>query len=50
MESDIFDVIEAALKKAGYTILDGDWDSVIIRHPNSDSDYEIKVSAIENRC
>jgi len=46
MESDIFAVIEAALAKAGYKILDGDHDSVIIRHANSDSDYEISVKEI----
>ena len=43
MESDIFDVIETALKKAGYVILDGDENSVIIHHPNSDSDYIVRV-------
>ena len=44
MESDIFDVIETALGKAGYKVLDGGDDSIIIRHPNSDTDYEIKVT------
>ena len=49
MSSDIFEVIEAALSRAGYVILDGeDKDSIIIRHKNSDSDYEIKVSEIIN--
>ena len=43
MESDIFDVIETALGKAGYKVIDGDDDSIIIRHSNSDTDYEIKV-------
>lgn len=47
MESDIFEVIEYALAKAGYKILDGDGDSIIIRHSNSDSDYRIKVSPCE---
>ena len=47
MLSDIFTVIEAALMKAGYVVLDGDRDSVIIHHPNSDDDYIIKVSEIE---
>lgn len=46
MESDIFAVIEAALARAGYKILDGDHNSVIIRHPNSDSDYVIRVEEI----
>ena len=44
MESDIFEVIENALARAGYKIMDGDNNSVIIRHPNSDSDYRIKVT------
>lgn len=48
MESDIFEVIETALKKAGYTVLDGDDDSIIVRHKNSDYDYEIKVNASIN--
>ena len=43
MESDIFEVIEIALKKAGYQIKDGDHDSIIIGHPNSDTDYIIRV-------
>lgn len=46
MESDIFDVIDNALTRAGYVVLDGDQDCVIIRHKNSDIDYEIKVSEI----
>ena len=47
MLSDIFDVIENALAKAGYLIMDGDnSDSVLNRDKNSDSDYEIKVSEI----
>ena len=46
MESDIFTVIESALALAGYKVLDGDGDSIIIRHPNSDSDYKIKVEEI----
>lgn len=46
MESDIFDVIEQALALAGYKVLDGDHDSIIVRHTNSDSDYEIKVTKI----
>lgn len=43
MESDIFDVIESALARAGYKVLDGDASSIIIRHPNSDADYRISV-------
>ena len=43
MESDIFEVIESALTKAGYKVLDGDGNSIIIRHSNSDTDYQIHV-------
>lgn len=43
MESDIFEVIETALAKAGYKVLDGDRDSIIIRHSNSDTNYKIHV-------
>lgn len=46
MKSDIFEVIENALARAGYKILDGDADSIIIRHANSDSDYQIKVAEV----
>ena len=46
MESDIFEVLETALAKAGYKVLDGDEDSIVIRHPNSDNDYEIRVTEI----
>ena len=42
----IFDVMESALALAGYEIMDGDRDSVIIRHCTSDSDFEIKVDEI----
>ena len=41
--SDIFEVIETALAKAGYKILDGDDASIFIRHSNSDTDYEIRL-------
>lgn len=47
MESDIFEVIENALAKAGYKVMDGDSsNSIIIRHANSDSDYQIEVTEI----
>lgn len=46
MESDIFEVMEVALARAGYKILDGDGESFIIRHPNSDTDYVIHVKEI----
>ena len=44
--SDIFDVIETALARAGYKIMDGDKTSVIVRHTNSDTDYEIRLTEI----
>ena len=46
MERDIFEVVETALSRAGYKILDGDWNSVIIRHSACDKDYEIKVTEL----
>lgn len=46
MESDIFDLIEYVLTKAGYKVLDGDEDSIVVHHPNSDNDYEIRVTEI----
>ena len=46
MQSDIFEVIERALAKAGYKVLDGDENSIIIRHANSDTDYAICVTEI----
>ena len=48
MESDIFEVIETALTRAGYKILDGNNDSIIVRHKNSDYDYEIKVNEVSD--
>jgi len=39
----IFDVIDSSLAMAGYKIMDGDADSICIRHCASDTDYEIKV-------
>lgn len=44
MNSDIFEVIENVLAKARYKILDGDKCGVIIRHPNSDTDYRVTVT------
>jgi len=42
----IFNVIDNALAMAGYKILDGDRDSVIIRYSRLDADFEIKISEI----
>lgn len=46
MKSNILEVIETALAKAGYKILDGDGDSIVIRHSNSDQDYRIQVTEV----
>ncbi|MBQ9954764.1 MAG: hypothetical protein IJO87_04975 [Eggerthellaceae bacterium] len=46
MEHEIFEIIESALALAGYKVLDGDNDTVIVRHATGDTDYEIKVSEI----
>lgn len=46
MSKVIFDIIENALAKAGYKILDGDTDAVIVRDCKSDKDYEIKVKEL----
>lgn len=43
MESDIFEVIETALHAGGYTVLDGDSNSIIVRHEKSDTEYVITV-------
>ena len=48
MESSIFEVIESALMSAGYRVLDGDKDSVIISHLSGDKDYVIRVDEIPN--
>lgn len=48
MESDIFEVIETALQRAGYHVLDGDRKSIIINHPNCDRDYVIHVNEIQD--
>lgn len=46
MESDIFEVIEYALAKAGYKVLDADLNSIVLRHENGDRDYEVKIVEI----
>jgi hypothetical protein len=43
VRTEIFDIIENALALAGYTILDGDRDCIIIRHTANDTDYRIIV-------
>ena len=44
MNEDIFDIIESALAKAGYKIVDGDANSVIVRDFADGKDYEIKIN------
>lgn len=43
MNKEIFDIIENALAKAGYKVLDGDAYTVIVRDCKTDKDYEIEV-------
>lgn len=43
IKAHILEVIDHALPLAGYKVMDGDNDSVIIRHSGSDTDFEIKV-------
>ena len=49
MESDIFDIIEFALRKGGYSIADdaNNANSIIIKHENSDTCYRITVTETE---
>ena len=44
--SDVFEVIECALAKAGYKIMDGDENSIIIRNADVDTDYEIRIEEL----
>lgn len=41
--STIFDIIEGAVARAGYTVLDGDGNAVYVRDKEKEQDYEIKV-------
>lgn len=43
----IFEVIETALVKSGYQVMDGDSDSVVVRRTEDGADFEIKVSRLE---
>lgn len=45
-EAKIFDAIEIALARAGFRILDGDRDTVIIREKEEDRDFQIKLEEI----
>lgn len=44
--TDIFDTIESSLTLAGYEVMDGGRDWLIIRHSKSDTDFEIKVNEL----
>lgn len=44
MKDKIIECIEMALSRAGYQVMDGDADSVIIRDKNLDQDFEVKVT------
>lgn len=46
IKTHILDVIESGIALSGYKIMDGDRDSIIIRHCESDTDFEIKVDEI----
>ncbi len=43
----IFEVMENALALAGYRLMDGDHETVIIRDPKADEDFQIRVEQIE---
>lgn len=42
----IFETMEIALARAGFRILDGDKDTIIIREPGEDRDFQIRVEEI----
>jgi hypothetical protein len=42
----IFDTIDNAVALAGYRVLDGDEDTVCIRHQDSKRHFEIKVNEL----
>jgi hypothetical protein len=44
MSNHILEVVSNALALAGYKVLDGDRECVIIRHCESDTDYRITVA------
>jgi hypothetical protein len=46
MEKKIFEVIDTALALAGYKIMDGDCEAVIVRHAGSDRDFQISIEEI----
>jgi len=40
----IYEIIENALARAGYRILENDKDNFLFRDKNADMDYEIKIN------
>lgn len=42
----IFEIMEIALARTGFKLLDGDRDTVIIRDAEADRDFQIKVEEI----
>ena len=42
----VLNVIDSALALAGFKIMDGDHESIIIRDCENDIDYEIKIEEI----
>lgn len=42
----LFGVIEPVINKEGYTVLDGDENSVIIKNKNSGKEYIIRITEI----
>lgn len=44
----IFGYIEPILAKAGYRIMDGDHETLIIRNAEKDADYSIRIEQIAN--
>jgi hypothetical protein len=43
MEEHVLEVVSNALALAGYNVLDGDRECVIIRHSESDTDYKVTI-------
>jgi hypothetical protein len=43
---DIMEIIDSALALAGYKIIDGDRNSLILRHSREDTDFEIKIQEL----
>ena len=48
MEPEIFGCFEQAIALAGFKVMDGDHDHVIIRHIATGNDYEVTIKKIED--